>query len=151
LISILFLGDYGVELFESEVLVCLGLVEDMGVMHHFHNLFVVHGFAQFSADSFYLLEIDGAALIDVVEVEDLVKSLLALSISQFRVDNFQKIVEVDVFTLFLKVFDHLEDGLIALVESEFLKNLLNFLGVDGASALLVKQIESGLKFFKVVL
>lgn len=44
-ISVLFLGDDGVELLESEVLVGFCLVEDMRVMHHFHDLLVIHSFS----------------------------------------------------------------------------------------------------------
>lgn len=41
--SIFFFGDDVVELFEGEILVGLGLIEDMCIMHHLDNLLVVHG------------------------------------------------------------------------------------------------------------
>ena len=42
-ISILLFGDDMIEFFEGEVFIRFGLVEDMSIMHHFHNLLIVHG------------------------------------------------------------------------------------------------------------
>jgi len=48
LISIFFSCHDLVEFLKSESLICFGKIENVSVMHHFHDVVVVHCFSQLS-------------------------------------------------------------------------------------------------------
>jgi|JI9StandDraft_1071089.scaffolds.fasta_scaffold563000_1 hypothetical protein len=87
-ISIFLFGDDSVELFEGEIFIRIGLVQDVGVVHHFHDLLVVHGFSEFSADSLDLLEVYDAFALAVVEVENFIQTFFGLGVPQLGVNYF---------------------------------------------------------------
>lgn len=122
----------------------------MRVVHHLRDLLVGHRLAQLPADPLHLLEIDHAGLVCVVEVEDLQQALLAARVAQLAVDDLEEVVEADGLALGLQVQDHLEDGLVALVQSQLLQDLLDLLRVDAAGALLVEEVEGRLQLLQVV-
>lgn len=51
-------------------MVGFGLVENVGIVHHLEDLFVVHGFSELTSHVFDLLEIDCPCLVVVVKIED---------------------------------------------------------------------------------
>lgn len=148
--SVLLLHDDGIELLKGKLLVAVSLVQDMRIVHHFRYLLVSHRLAQLPADALYLFEVNGAYLVGIVEVEDLQKALLGAGVSQFAVDHLQELVEVYGLALALQVQDHLEDGLVALVEAQLLQDLLDLLGVDAAGPVLVEEVEGALELLQIV-
>lgn len=118
--SILLFADDFVELVECEIFVGISLIQNMSIMHHFHDLLIVHGFSQFPADSFYFFEVDEALLFKVIEVEDLKQSFFGLGISQFGIDHFKEIIKVDIFPLLLQILYHLKYRFISFVETQLL-------------------------------
>ena len=85
--SIFLLGHNTIELFESKLLVRLGLIQNMSVMHHLGYLLVRHRLPQLTAHVLYLLYIDYPAQVRIIQVKYLLQALLTLRISQLSIDH----------------------------------------------------------------
>lgn len=63
-------GNNAVEFFEVEVIVSLSSIHDVGVVHHFSEFVIVHGFTQFSSNSLEAIIINVSVTFFIPELED---------------------------------------------------------------------------------
>ena len=123
----------------------------MSVVHHFDDLFIIHGLAKFSANSFDFIEVYDSLLLLVVESEYSIKTIFCFCVTQFSINDFKEIVVVYAFAFLLKILDHCKNWLISFVEAKFLKYFLNLYRIDDTSSFLIEEIESWLELLKIML
>ena len=145
------LGDDVVELIKAEPVVVVSSIDDVGVVHHFSDLVVVHGLTQLSGDSLEGVEVDDSSSLGVPEFEDLGQALAALGVAGLGGDDLKELVELDGSVQGAEAVDHLEDDLATALEPEFFEDFFDFFGIDGSSSVGVEEFEGGLEFFVVVL
>lgn len=104
--SIFFFGNDLIEIVKGEFFVGISLIEDMSVVHHFDDLFIIHGLAKFSANSFDFIEVYDSLLLLVVESEYSIKTIFCFCVTQFSINDFKEIVVVYAFAFLLKILDH---------------------------------------------
>lgn len=69
--SVVLLYDDVVELVETKALVAFGVVNDVGIMHHFSKLVIIQGFAQFLRNSLETVEIYNSITFIIPKLEHL--------------------------------------------------------------------------------
>lgn len=139
--SIFFLSHDFIKLVEGEVLVGGSVVQDVGIVHHFYNLLIVHSLPQLLSDVLHFLEVDEPFTIGVIQSEYFLKPLLGFGITQSIADDLKKLLEVNGPPLRKQVTDHEENNIISTIETELLQNLLNLCRINSAPIIFVKQIK----------
>lgn len=150
IISIFFSCYDFVELFKGESLIRFRKIENVSVMHHFHNIVVVHCFAQLSGCYFHFFKINVPISIVIIQGEYPLETVNGFAISQSAVNDLQKLFEVDVSVFGLKVIYHVEYDLISFIESKLLENFLNLFGINTTTVVFIEEIEGRFEFFNLL-
>ena len=132
------LGHDEVEVFESDFLSVAGCS-----LEHLLEFLGGHGLSEFLGDSAQVVDVDGAGLVVVEQVEDAVDALLGLLVAQLSSDGVQELVEVNaaLVVLSVQVSDHLENSGVLGFEAEGLHGCLQLLRVDETGAVSVEEVE----------
>lgn len=71
--SIGFLGHDVVELIEAEVIVIVGLVQDVSIVHHLGDLIIIQGLSQLFGNSFETIKINHSVSFWIPKIENFCK------------------------------------------------------------------------------
>lgn len=147
-----FVGELGhnlVELVKGEALVCGGLLVNVATVHHLQKLVVINAVLHLLSNSLKLLEINHSALVLVVKSENSLQAVLSLSLTHAGCNNVDEFIESDGFVLVSQGVDEGQNEGISAIESQFLNNLVDFSGINGSTAVLIKDFEGLLELVPV--
>ena len=89
----------------------------MGAVQHLQQVVVVYVFLQLLGDGLELLKIENSVLIDVVNCENTLASVLGLALSHLVADDVEELVEADGSVGVPEGVDEREDEGVPLVHS----------------------------------
>jgi hypothetical protein len=74
-----------------------------------------------------------------------------LTISEPAVNNFQKLIKLNVFVLGLKIVDKVVNYFVSSIEAQLLEYFLYLFGINFSAVVFIKQIEGCLKLLDFLL
>ena len=89
----------------------------MGAVQHLQQVVVVYVFLQLLGDGLELLKIENSVLIDVVNCENTLASVLGLALSHLVADDVEELVEADGSVGVPEGVDEREDEGVPLIHS----------------------------------
>ena len=114
---------------------------------HLSQFLVGHVLAQLSGDLFEFIEGDRAVFVEIEELKGLVELLLRVLLTHLGDHDVEKLMKVDAArVIFVEVADQVLQLLLRWFKTERAECHLEFLGLDGAGAGGVEQVEGLLDF-----
>mmetsp|Transcript_53220 Transcript_53220/g.61005 ORF Transcript_53220/g.61005 Transcript_53220/m.61005 type:complete len:203 (-) Transcript_53220:101-709(-) len=119
----------------------------VGFVDHFLQFIIGHIFSQFLGNSLQVSEGDFTSFIIIKQSESLEDFLTGVSLGHLSGHHIQEFGEVNSSTTVLvDVGDHLSNFFLLGFEAQSSHGNLQFLGIDGSTAVSIEQIESFLNF-----
>lgn len=114
------LGDDGVELFKREVVVGLGVVHDVGVVHHLSKLLIVKSLAELAGDALEAIEVGEALGIFVPDLEHTSQTIAGFGVTNLLADNLQELLKINGPFHGAQSVNYLEDNLAPTLKAQLL-------------------------------
>ena len=121
----------------------------MGAVHHFQNFVIIDTVLKVFGNALEFFKVNNSVIILIEKSENSLDSVLGLDFTNLAGSNINELLESDGFALFFKTIDDPQDVRASSVDSQFLKNLIDFRWVDGATAILIKDFEGLLELVVV--
>lgn len=145
------LGDDGVELFETEVVVGFSCIHDVSIVHHFSEFFIVKGLSELSCDSLEAIEVNAAIVFSVPQLVDLGDAIPGFDVADFGAHDLEEFFKLDGFVHFPKTIDHISNDFASALETKLFENLLDFDWVNSSSSILIEEIKGGFELLIIIL
>ncbi len=123
---------------------------DVGRVQHLQKVVIVDAVFQLLGNILELLEVNHSVIILVVESEHSLQTVPGLSLTHSGSNGIKELIKVDGFVLLPNANDEAQDEGVSLVEAELFKDLVDLCGVDGSTAVLIKDVERLLELFVVL-
>lgn len=144
------LGDNVVELLKGEAFVGGSLLAYVSAVHHLQDLVVIDPILELLSNCLELLEVNHSVLVLVEQSVDSLQAVSSSGLSDAGGNTINELVEVNGSVFVSKTVDKGQNEGVSAVEAEFLKDLVDFLGVNGATSILIKDFEGLLELVPVL-
>ena len=149
-LSVVIVRDHLIEFIKSKFVIWLGLLANENAVHQLQKCVIVQILSNWSWDLLKLLESDHSCFFLVIKLPNSLKTISGSVFSNLCANHIDELLECEVLIGLSHGPEDFNDVGISLVETNLFKNFDNFLRVNDATSVFIKDKEDISQLFVVL-